>query len=487
MNPARNRSLRRRDFVDAVPIDRACTLPRGRRWRDCHLAAARLHAPRAGTGSLLRASPSLPRRIRARSSIAISPRGPRCGTICTRAPARTEALALLAPFHAELQAAAPALAPLWTHNDWHASNLFWSDARRQRARRRGHRLRPGRPHQRRPRPGSRDRAQHRRVARAASTIQHIPNTYPSTTIICSRCSTATNRCGRSRARSRSRWRRCWRSVTRSSRYLRPIISSACCIRKRRPRTHAKVISSRTRVGSAAPASKFLEALRAWAERENRRRGTVTRMILPAIEQFFRAHWLELAGFVTTGVGIWLTARRNLLCWPITLAADVLYLVVFYHARLLSDALLQMFFVAFTLYGWWHWWRGVREEGEVRVVPLSTRNMLLAIVAGAAGAMILGFPARRLHAALPYLDAALASFSLVGSWWQARKAHRQLVALDRGRHCLHRRIHLQGSVAHGGAVRGAGRPRHRGPSRLAASAGFRSGSRLNHVFSGSPSI
>ena len=47
-------------------------------------------------------------------------------------------------------------------------------------------------------------------------------------------------------------------------------------------------------------------------------------------------------------------------------------------------------------------------------------MLLAIIAGAAGAMILGFPARRLHAALPYLDAALASFSLVGSWWQARK-------------------------------------------------------------------
>ena len=32
-----------------------------------------------------------------------------------------------------------------------------------------------------------------------------------------------------------------------------------------------------------------------------------------------------------------------------------------------------FFVAFTLYGWWHWWRGVREEGEVRVVPLALRE------------------------------------------------------------------------------------------------------------------
>jgi Ser/Thr protein kinase RdoA (MazF antagonist) len=39
-----------------------------------------------------------------------------------------EALELLAPFHAELLPLIPALAPLWTHNDLHASNLFWSDA-----------------------------------------------------------------------------------------------------------------------------------------------------------------------------------------------------------------------------------------------------------------------------------------------------------------------------------------------------------------------
>jgi Ser/Thr protein kinase RdoA (MazF antagonist) len=38
-----------------------------------------------------------------------------------------EALELLAPFHAELLPLIPSLAPLWTHNDLHASNLFWSD------------------------------------------------------------------------------------------------------------------------------------------------------------------------------------------------------------------------------------------------------------------------------------------------------------------------------------------------------------------------
>ena len=38
-----------------------------------------------------------------------------------------QALNLLTPFHAELAPLFPALTPLWTHNDLHASNLFWSD------------------------------------------------------------------------------------------------------------------------------------------------------------------------------------------------------------------------------------------------------------------------------------------------------------------------------------------------------------------------
>jgi Ser/Thr protein kinase RdoA (MazF antagonist) len=41
---------------------------------------------------------------------------------------RNEALVLLAPFHAELLPLLPALPRMWTHNDWHASNLMWSNA-----------------------------------------------------------------------------------------------------------------------------------------------------------------------------------------------------------------------------------------------------------------------------------------------------------------------------------------------------------------------
>ncbi len=140
----------------------------------------------------------------------------------------------------------------------------------------------------------------------------------------------------------------------------------------------------------------------------------------AIGAYFAAHGLELAGAITAALGIWLTTRRLLICWPVTLVSIFLYMVVFFRAGLLSDALLQVFFVVFTFYGWWYWWRGFRQEGVVRVVPLPLPNLVIAAVLGVAGSYMLGSLAKHLHAALPYLDATLMSYSLVATWWQARK-------------------------------------------------------------------
>lgn len=144
------------------------------------------------------------------------------------------------------------------------------------------------------------------------------------------------------------------------------------------------------------------------------------MTWTAIASYLTANWLEWAGTAATLLGIWLTTRRLLVCWPVVLAADVLYLIVFYRARLFSDALLQVFFIGFTLYGWWHWWRGMRDEGEVRIEPLALRHLVAGVIAGAVGSFLLGMLMERLHAALPHLDATLTSYSLVASWWQARK-------------------------------------------------------------------
>jgi nicotinamide mononucleotide transporter len=140
----------------------------------------------------------------------------------------------------------------------------------------------------------------------------------------------------------------------------------------------------------------------------------------AIVAYLVAHPLEAAGFSSTLVGIWLTTRRSMLCWPFILVANLFYLIVLSRAFLLSSALLQFAYMGFTIYGWWHWWRGKRETGDVRIVPLARRALFMGLGIGVVGAVLLGCLMARANASLPYLDAALASFSMLATWWQVRK-------------------------------------------------------------------
>jgi nicotinamide mononucleotide transporter len=136
--------------------------------------------------------------------------------------------------------------------------------------------------------------------------------------------------------------------------------------------------------------------------------------------YLAANWLENVAAVITLVGIWLTTRRTLICWPVVLVSDVLYLIVFHRQNLKSDALLQVVFIGFTLYSWWNWARGVRPGGRVRVAPMRLRDLLGGLAVGALGSLVVGWLMARIGASLPHLDAALAVFSLVASWWEARK-------------------------------------------------------------------
>jgi nicotinamide mononucleotide transporter len=133
------------------------------------------------------------------------------------------------------------------------------------------------------------------------------------------------------------------------------------------------------------------------------------------------HPLEIIAVVVSALGVWLTTRRTLLCWPVSLLSVVLYGKVFFDQRLYSDAMLQAVYAAFIFYGWWLWARGVREEGEVKVEKISAAECLLGLAAGALGSVVLGYAmARYTDAAIPWVDSSLTSFSLVAQYWLTRK-------------------------------------------------------------------
>jgi len=144
------------------------------------------------------------------------------------------------------------------------------------------------------------------------------------------------------------------------------------------------------------------------------------MNLDAINNYILSNWLEIIGAVTALLSIWLTTKRKIACWPIGIISDLAYSVISYQAHLFSFAILLIGGLPLAIYGWWYWERDVREEGEVRVVRLPLNKLLISLIAGALGGFALGFWMKHYHASLPYLDAMLTSYSIVGGWWQARK-------------------------------------------------------------------
>ena len=86
--------------------------------------------------------------------------------------------------------------------------------------------------------------------------------------------------------------------------------------------------------------------------------------------------------------------------------------------------LQAIFGIGILYGWVAWARGRRDTGAVVTMPLARSRAVTGLVAGAIGAIAIGwFTSRHTDAALPWTDATLSSFSIVAQYWTARR-HRE---------------------------------------------------------------
>ena len=133
--------------------------------------------------------------------------------------------------------------------------------------------------------------------------------------------------------------------------------------------------------------------------------------------------LEAAGAALGLVNLWLTRQQNLLCWPVGIACVLCYGVVFYEARLYSDTLLQLVYVALQAYGWTLWARGKRRSlySDSPITRLGPRALLGWLAAAALGAAGLGGLMYAItNAERPFFDAAATALSLVAQYLQAHK-------------------------------------------------------------------
>ena len=132
-------------------------------------------------------------------------------------------------------------------------------------------------------------------------------------------------------------------------------------------------------------------------------------------------WLEIFGTIFGVLCVWLTVRQNIWCWPTGLIQVILFIFIFYEAKLYSDLILHGIYVGMQIYGWYHWLHGGERDNSLPVSRQSSRETFLWAIVAVLGGFGWGHAmATFTDAAVPYLDAFIVSASLIAQWLMARK-------------------------------------------------------------------
>ncbi|WP_410870109.1 nicotinamide riboside transporter PnuC [Nocardia sp. A7] len=134
-------------------------------------------------------------------------------------------------------------------------------------------------------------------------------------------------------------------------------------------------------------------------------------------------WTEVLGFGSGALCVWLVARQHIANWPIGIANNVFFILLFTQAGLFADAGLQVVFIALAGYGWWTW---VHGSSHTHTQPLPVRRttrvewMVLATcgVLGTAAITVLLDTAT--ESTVPFFDALTTALSLMATYGQCRK-------------------------------------------------------------------
>lgn len=134
-------------------------------------------------------------------------------------------------------------------------------------------------------------------------------------------------------------------------------------------------------------------------------------------------WTEGLGFATGAVCVWLVARQHVANWPVGIANNVFFIVLFAQAGLYADAGLQIVFIALAAYGWWSWTHGggPGTAGSLPVRRTTRTEWALLAAAGAVGTALLTLLLDgATDSTVPFWDAATTALSLAATYGQCRK-------------------------------------------------------------------
>src|SRR6202041_4145196 len=157
-------------------------------------------------------------------------------------------------------------------------------------------------------------------------------------------------------------------------------------------------------------------------------------------------WIELIAAALAVAYLLLAIGQRLSCWLAAFLSSVLYVWVLFSARLYMESVLNAFYAAMAIYGFWQWQHGKGGAAlEVTRWPIARHaSALLGVVALS---VVSSFFLRRFTpAAWPFVDSMVAWSSVFATFLVARKVYENWhwgLVIDSVSLCLYftRRLYL----------------------------------------------
>ncbi len=116
----------------------------------------------------------------------------------------------------------------------------------------------------------------------------------------------------------------------------------------------------------------------------------------------------------------LAIRQNLSCWYAAFVSSLIYLWIFFDARLYMESALQIFYAAMAIYGWYQWRFGGSEHEGVRIVVWQPLRHAIVIAGVLTLSAVFGWALSSTDAVFPYLDSFTTVSAIVTTYMVARK-------------------------------------------------------------------
>ena len=88
--------------------------------------------------------------------------------------------------------------------------------------------------------------------------------------------------------------------------------------------------------------------------------------------------LEAIVMVTGILSVWYAKRENILVYPIGLIATVITVYLFFKDGLLGDMMMNFYWSAMSIYGWWNWSREKNSKKTVQISRTTTKEKAIGI-------------------------------------------------------------------------------------------------------------